>query len=98
MRLRRRLAIALAATTSLTVAAALVATVTAFRHGQERQLDHELLLTALQLADSVARNGEQQLGIPRPASANNGDLDDQVQYVAMYSSDGKARYASPNLG
>ena len=98
MRLRRRLAIALAATTSLTVAAALVVTVTAFRHGQERQLDHELLLTARQLGDSVVRNGEEELGVPRPASDNNGDLDDQVQYVALYNRAGKVLHASANLG
>lgn len=98
MRLRRRLAIALATTTSLTVAVALVVTVTAFRHGQERQLDHELLLTARQLADSVLRSGEPALGVPRQASGNNGDLDDQVQYVAMYNRGGLLLHASANLG
>jgi two-component system heavy metal sensor histidine kinase CusS len=98
MRLRRRLAIALAGTTSLTVAITLVVTVTAFRHGQERQLDHELLLTARQLGDLVGRNGETELGAPRPASGNNGDLDDQVQYVALYRRSGKLLYASANLG
>ena len=98
MRLRRRLAIALATTTSLTVAVALVVTVTAFRHGQERQLDHELLLTARQLADSVLRSGEPALGVPRQASGNNGDLDDQVQYVALYKRSGVLLHKSANLG
>lgn len=98
MRLRRRLAIALAGTTSLTVAIALVVTVTAFRHGQERQLDHELLLTARQLDDLVNRNGEEELTVQRPASSNNGDLDDQVQYIALYRRSGQLLYASPNLG
>lgn len=98
MRLRRRLAIALAGTTSLTVAIALVVTVTAFRHGQERQLDHELLLTARQLEDLVRRNGEQELSVQLPASSDNGDLDDQVQYVALYRRSGQLLHASPNLG
>jgi two-component system heavy metal sensor histidine kinase CusS len=99
MRLRRRLSIALATTTILTVAVAMGVTLTAFRQGQERQLDHELLLTALQLADSVVRNGDEELSVTRPASGgNNGDLDDLVQYVAMYGRDGKVLYGSPNLG
>ena len=36
--------------------------------------------------------------VPRPASGNNGDLDDQVQYVAMYNREGRLLYASANLG
>ena len=88
MRLRRRLALRFVVTPSVMIAVAFVVTWKAFQHGQERQLDHALLARAHHRAMVVARDGEQALAQETLPEAPATDLDELVQYSAIYRVDG----------
>ena len=98
MRLRRRLALLFVVTPSVMIAVAFVVTWQAFRHAQERQLDHALLARAHHRAQLVARDGEQALAQETLPEAPATDLDELVQYSAIYRVDGSVVAATENLG
>lgn len=98
MRLRRRLALLFVVTPSLMIALAFVVTWKAFQHAQERQLDHALLARAHHRAKVVARDGEQALAQETLPEAPATDLDELVQYSAIYRVDGSVVAATDNLG
>ena len=97
MRIRRRLTLVLVSTTIVTVALALLVTLTIFQHTQQRQLDHELLFAARQKADLITRLGNSALNEPTQIDVDT-ELDEQVQYLALYSPTGALVSATPNLG
>lgn len=98
MRLRRRLALLFVITPSVLTALAFVVTLKAFQHAQERQLDHALLARAHHRAHVVARDGEQALAQETEPEAPATDLDELVQYSAIYRVDGSVVAATENLG
>ena len=98
MRLRRRLALLFVVTPSVMIAVAFVVTWKAFQHGQERQLDHALLARAHHRAMVVARDGEQALAQETLPEAPATDLDELVQYSAIYRVDGSVVAATENMG
>lgn len=98
MKLSLRLAVVFASTTILLIVATLVVTGTAFLHAQERQLDHALLARAHHRAQVVARLGAHLLEQALSEDAPGSDLDELVQYSAVYHSDGRLVSATGNLG
>lgn len=107
MKLRQRMAVTFAAATSLTVAVAFLVTLTIFKHAQERQLDHALLLGAAHQADIVHRTGHPALHLEVAAVADSDDaavsqaardLDYLVQYSALYRLDGSLQEFTTNFG
>lgn len=106
MKLRQRMAVTFAAATSLTVAVAFLVTLTIFKHAQERQLDHALLLGAAHQADIVHRTGHPapHLGAGAVADSDDDgvsqaarDLDYLVQYSALYRLDGSLQEVTTNF-
>ncbi len=101
MKLRQRLSLVFAGATSLTVAAALFLTVTAFKHAQERALDQSLLLRASLEAKDVVRLGG-RLSIEQQASTTpagaSADVDYLVKYGALYRADGTLMQSTPTFG
>lgn len=98
MRLRRRLALVFVVTPSVMIALAFAVILSAFQHAQERQLDHALLARAHHRAQLVARHGEQALAQETVPEAPATDLDELVQYSAIYRLDGSSVAATENLG
>ena len=98
MRLRRRLALIFVITPSVMIAVAFAVTLSSFQHAQERQLDHALLARAHHRAQLVARDGEQALAQETLPEAPATDLDELVQYSAIYRMDGSLVAATENLG
>jgi two-component system heavy metal sensor histidine kinase CusS len=106
MKLRQRMAVTFAAATSFTVAVAFLVTLTVFKHAQERQLDHALLLGAAHQAEIVHRLGHpaQHLEIGGAGDATDAgssvvvrDLDYLEQYNALYLLDGSLQEDTPNF-
>lgn len=98
MRLRHRLALLFVVTPSVMIALAFAVTLSSFQHAQERQLDHALLARAHHRAQLVARHGEQALAQETVPEAPATDLDELVQYSAIYRIDGSIVAATENLG
>lgn len=98
MRLRHRLALVFVITPSVMIALAFAVTLSFFERAQERQLDHALLARAHHRAQLVARDGEQALAQETLPEAPATDLDELVQYSAIYRIDGSIVAATENLG
>jgi len=98
MRLRKRLALVFATSTSLTVASAFVLTFTFFRHFQQRQLDYALITRAELEAEETLRMGGDRLHIEQEPTGSGTELESLVKYGAMYREDGRVLDATPTFG
>lgn len=98
MRLRRRLAVVFAATTSLTVTTAFAVAFGIFRHAQGRQLDFALFARAELEAEETMRLGGHHLHIEQEPSGSDTNLEHLVKYGAIYRSDGTLVETTPTFG
>jgi len=88
MRLRTRLALVFATTTSLVVASAFGSTFVSFKRAQEHQFDHALMARAELEADEARRAGGRLLHIEQEPIGSGSELERLVKYGAIYRADG----------
>lgn len=97
MRLRTRLALVLATTTSLLLASAFGITFVYFKHGQERQFDVALLARARLEVEETQRAGGRFLHIEQEPTGSGSELERLVKYGAVYREDGSLLDATPTF-
>lgn len=88
MRLRTRLALVFATTTSLVVASAFGSTFVSFKHAQEHQFDHALMARAELEAEEARLTGGRLLHIEQEPIGSGTELERLVKYGAIYRPDG----------
>lgn len=89
MKLRHRVALTVAASTTAALAAASTITVAVFVHAQERELDRSLFARARLEAQESVQLGGRRIDIEQGPSGSDNDLEQLVKFGAMYRPDGR---------
>ena len=98
MKLRQQFALIFATVTSLTVASALLVTLTLFKQSQIRQLDQALLANAELAADEVLEFGWRALHLEQGFTGVTSEIAYLLQYGALYQADGHLLADTPTFG